>query len=160
MNLATEVYKRDAGVSMDHVPFRGAAPLVQELVAGRLQFGGDQLSTALPHVKSGALKPLATLAAERTAALPDVPTVRELGFPNMELRGWNGFFAPARTPEPIVARLQQEVAKAAQHPEVRRRLDEVGAEPVGSTPAELGKVVSEQIEKVRPLVSELKLVVQ
>jgi tripartite-type tricarboxylate transporter receptor subunit TctC len=160
MNLATEVFKRDAGVAMDHVPFRGAAPLVQELVAGRIQFGGDQLSTALPHVKSGALKPLATLAAERTAALPDVPTVRELGFPNMELRGWNGFFAPARTPEPIVARLQQEVARAAQHPEVRRRLEEVGAEPVGSTPAELGQIVREQIDKVRPLVSELKLVVQ
>jgi len=160
MNLATEVYKRDAGVAMDHVPFRGAAPLVQELVAGRIQFGGDQLSTALPHVKSGALKPLATLAAECTPTLPDVPTVRELGFPNMELRGWNGFFAPARTPEPIVARLQQEIAKAAQHPDVRRRAEEVGAEPVGSTPAELGRIVREQIDKVRPLVAELKLVVQ
>jgi tripartite-type tricarboxylate transporter receptor subunit TctC len=101
-----------------------------------------------------------SLAAERTPTLPDVPTVRELGFPNMELRGWNGFFAPARTPEPIVARLQQEIAKAAQHPDVRRRAEEVGAEPVGSTPAELGRIVREQIDKVRPLVAELKLVVQ
>jgi tripartite-type tricarboxylate transporter receptor subunit TctC len=85
MNLAGEVLKRDAGISMEHVPFRGAAPLVQELVAGRIQFGGDQLSTALGHVRSGTLRPMATLAAERSAALPDVPTVREQGFPNMEL---------------------------------------------------------------------------
>ena len=160
MNLATEVFKRDAGIAMEHVPFRGAAPLVQELVAGRIQFGGDQLSTALPHVQSGALKPLATLAERRTTALPEVPTVRELGFPNMELRGWNGFFAPAKTPEPIVARLHQEIAKAAQHPELRRRLAEVGAEPVGSSPAELREIVREQIDRVRPLVSELKLIVQ
>lgn len=160
MNLATEVFKRDAGVTMEHVPFRGAAPMVQELVAGRIHFGGDQLSTALPQIKSGGLKPLATLAAQRSPALPDVPTVRELSFPNMELRGWNGFFAPARTPEPIIARLQQEVAKAAQNPELRRRLSEVGAEPVGSTPAELGQVVREQMDQVRPAVSELKLIVQ
>lgn len=160
MNLATEVFKRDAGVSMEHVPFRGAAPMVQELVAGRIQFGGDQLSTALPHVKSGALKPLATLAEQRSPALPEVPTVRELGFPNMELRGWNGFFAPARTPEPVIARLQQEIAKAAQNPEIRRRLAEVGAEPVDSTPVELGQVVREQVDKVRPAVAELKPIVQ
>src|SRR5918993_965657 len=160
MNFAGEVMKRDARIAMEHVPFRGAAPLVQELIAGRIQFGGDQLSTALPHVRSGALKPLATLAERRTTALPEVPTVRELGFPNMELRGWNGFFAPAKTPEPIVARLHQEIAKAAQHPELRRRLAEVGAEPVGSSPAELREIVREQIDRVRPLVSELKLIVQ
>jgi tripartite-type tricarboxylate transporter receptor subunit TctC len=86
--------------------------------------------------------------------------VRELGFPNMELRGWNGFFAPAKTPEAVIARLHQEIVKAAQNPEVQRRMTEVGAEPVASSPAEFGQAVSEQIEKVRPLVSELKLIVQ
>ena len=160
MNLAGEVYKRDADLKMDHVPFRGAAPLVQELVAGRIQMGGDQLSTALPHIRSGALKPLATLAGERMKALADVPTVRELGYPNMELRGWNGFFAPARTPEPIVARLQKEIAAVAQNPDVQRRLSEIGAEAVGSSSGELKQVVTEQMDKVRPLVAELKLVVQ
>jgi tripartite-type tricarboxylate transporter receptor subunit TctC len=160
MNLAGEVYKRDAAIRMDHVPFRGAAPLVQELVAGRIQLGGDQLSTALPHIRSGSLKPLATLAGERMKALPDVPTVRELGFTNMELRGWNAFFAPARTPEPVVARLQKEIAAIAQNPDVQRRLTEIGAEPVGSSSAELKQVVTEQMDKVRPLVSELKLIVQ
>jgi tripartite-type tricarboxylate transporter receptor subunit TctC len=160
MNLAGEVYKRDAAIRIDHVPFRGAAPLVQELVAGRIQLGGDQLSTALPHIRSGALKPLATLGDKRMAPLPDVPTVRELGFSNMELRGWNGFFAPARTPEPVVARLQKEIAAIAQNPDVQRRLTGIGAEPVGSSPAEFKQVVTEQIDKVKPLVADLKLIVQ
>jgi tripartite-type tricarboxylate transporter receptor subunit TctC len=160
MNFAGEVLKKDAGITMDHVPFRGAAPLVQELIAGRVQFGGDQLSTALEHVRSGALKPMGTLAASRIPILPDVPTVRESGFPNMEMRGWNGFFAPARTPEPVIARLHQEIEKAAKHPDVQKRLAEVGAEAVGSTPAELANVVREQVAQVRPLMAELKLVVQ
>ena len=160
MNLAGEVLKRDAGIAMEHVPFRGAAPLVQEMVAGRIQFGGDQLSTALGHVRAGTLKPMATLAAQRSAALPDVPTVREQGFPNMELRGWNGFFAPARTPEAVIARLHRDIAAAAAHPEVRRRMEEVGAEPVGSSPAELRQAVAEQVAQVRPLVAELRLQVE
>jgi tripartite-type tricarboxylate transporter receptor subunit TctC len=122
--------------------------------------GGDQLSTALPHIRSGGLKPLATLADKRMGAVPDVPTVRELGFPNMELRGWNGFMAPARTPEPVVARLHKEIALIAQNPDVQKRLTEIGAEPVGSSPAEFKQVLAEQIEKVRPLVSDLKLIVQ
>jgi tripartite-type tricarboxylate transporter receptor subunit TctC len=160
MNFAGEVLKRDAGITMEHVPFRGAAPLVQELIAGRIQFGGDQLSTALEHVRSGALKPMGTLSATRIPVLPDVPTVRELGLPNMEMRGWNGFFAPSRTPEPVIARLNQEIVKAAKHPEVQRRLAEVGAEAVGSSPQELGQVVREQVRAVSPLIAELKLVVQ
>jgi tripartite-type tricarboxylate transporter receptor subunit TctC len=160
MNFAGEVMKRDAQIAMEHVPFRGAAPLVQELIAGRIQFGGDQLSTALPHVRSGALKPMATLSATRIAALPDVPTVREMGLPNMEMRGWNGFFAPARTPDAVIARLNGEIVKAAKHPEVQSRMAEVGAEAVGSTPQELAEVVREQVRAVSPLVAELKLVVQ
>ncbi len=160
MNFAGEVMKRDAGIAMEHVPFRGAAPLVQEMIAGRIQFGGDQLSTALPHVKSGALKPMGTLSVTRIAILPDVPTVREMGLPNMEMRGWNGFFAPARTPQPVIARLNQEIVKAAKHPEVQARMAEVGAEPVGSSPEELAQVVREQVKAVSPLVAELKLVVQ
>ncbi len=160
MNFAGEVLKRDAKIAMDHVPFRGAAPLIQEVISGRIQFGGDQLSTSLQHVRSGALKPMATLSPNRIPELPDVPTVREVGLSNMEMNGWNGFFAPAGTPEAIVNRLHEEIAKAAKHPDVEKRFKEVGAQPVGSTPAELKKFVLEQVEKVRPLITELKLVVQ
>ena len=160
IHLSGETLKRDSGIKMEHVPFRGAAPLVQELLSGRLQFGGDQLSTSLGHVRSGALRGLATLSPKRTEALPDLPTVREQGFPNMELFGWNGFFAPAKTPPAVIATIQAEMAKAARDGEVRRRLGDVGAEVMGSTPDELGRVVRDQVAVVRPLVEELKLVVQ
>ena len=160
MHLSGETLKRDSGIKMEHVPFRGAAPLVQELLSGRIQFGGDQISTSLAHARGGALRAVATLSPKRTEALPDLPTVREQGFPNMELFGWNGFFAPAKTPSAAVAVIQAEMAKAARDPDVRRRLGDVGAEVMGSTPEELGKVLRDQVAVVKPLVEELKLVVQ
>lgn len=160
MNYIGEVLKRDTSIKMDHVPFRGAAPLVLELMSGRIQFGGDQLSSSLQHARSGALRPMAVLSVKRSAALPDVPTVRELGFPNLEIQGWNGFFAPAGTPEPIVARLGEQIALAAKHPAARQRMEEVGAEPAGSTQAEMRTMLREQVSKVRPVVEELKLIVQ
>jgi tripartite-type tricarboxylate transporter receptor subunit TctC len=158
MNLMGEVLKRDAGIKMDHVPFRGAAPLVTELLSGRIQFGGDQLSSSLQHVRSGGLKAMAV--ATPSAAMPAVPTVRALGFPNLELQGWNGFFAPKGTPEPVIARLHQEIAAAAKHPEVQKRMTDVGAEPSGSSQAEMREMLRNQISKVKPIVEELKLVVQ
>ena len=160
IHLVAEVLKRDAGIKMDHVPFRGAAPLVQELLSGRIHLGGDQISTSLGHMRGGALSGLATLSPARTVAMPELPTVREQGFPNMELFGWNGFFAPARTPPAIVATIQAEMAKAARDPDVKRRLSEVGAEVMGSTSEELATVLRTQVAVVRPLVEELKLVVQ
>jgi tripartite-type tricarboxylate transporter receptor subunit TctC len=159
-NLLCEVLKRDADIRMDHVPYRGAAPMVQEMLAGRIQFGADQLSSSLQHVRSGTLKGLAVADPTRSPALPDVPTVRELGFPNLEMRGWNGFLAAKGTPDAIVAKLQQEIAAAAKHPDIQKRMTEVGAEPSGSTQAEMRDMLREQVSKVKPLVEELKLVVQ
>ena len=158
LHLLAEVLKRDTGIKMDHVPYRGAAPLVTELLAGRIQFGGDQLSSSLERVRSGQLKALAV--ATKSVALPNVPTVRELGFPNLELQGWNGFLAPKGTPNAIVARLQQEIADAVRHPDVNKRMVDVGAEPSGSTQAEMRAMLDKQISQVRPVVEELKLVVQ
>ena len=158
MNLMGEMLKRDSGIKMDHVPFRGAAPLVQELLSGRIQFGGDQLSSSLPHVRAGSLKAMAV--ATKSVALPEVPTARELGFANLELQGWNGFLAPKGTPEPVVARLQQDISAAARHPDVRKRMEEVGAEPSGSTSEEMRAMLREQVAKVKPMVEDLKLVVQ
>jgi tripartite-type tricarboxylate transporter receptor subunit TctC len=158
MHLMGEVLKRDSGITMDHVPFRGAAPLVTELLSGRIQFGGDQLSSSLERVRTGQLKSMAV--ATKSVALPNVPTVRELGFPNLELRGWNGFLAPKGTPDAVVARLNQDIAAAAKHPDVVKRMTEVGAEPSGSSQAEMREMLRAQIAQVRPVVEELKLVVQ
>jgi tripartite-type tricarboxylate transporter receptor subunit TctC len=160
MHLSGETLKRDSGIKMEHVPFRGAAPLVQELLTGRIQLGGDQISTSLAHVKGDKLRAIATLSPTRTVALPDLPTVREQGFPNMELFGWNGFFAPAKTPPAVIATIQAEMAKAARDATVKQRLADVGAEVMGSTQDELAKVLKDQVAVVKPLVEELKLVVQ
>ncbi len=157
MNMVGEVLKRDANIRMEHVPFRGAAPLVQELIAGRVQFGGDQISTCLQHIRAGALKGLANVASTRSRVLPDVPTVREQGFPSLELEGWNGFFAPARTPAPVMARLNREIAAAARHPDFVRRCDEVGAEAVGSDADSFGTMVRAQSAKIRDLVVSVNL---
>jgi tripartite-type tricarboxylate transporter receptor subunit TctC len=160
MNLVAEVLKRDGGFNMEHVPFRGAAPLVQDMLAGRVHFGGDQLSSSLQNMRSGALKPVATLGARRATALPQVPTVREQGFANAELEGWNGYFAPARTPEPILARLQAEIAAASRHPPLAARIVELGAEPGGNSSAEFAQQVNSQVAMVRPLVQSLNLRVE
>jgi tripartite-type tricarboxylate transporter receptor subunit TctC len=160
INLMAEVLKRDANIRLDHVPFRGAAPLVQELLAGRIAFGGDQLSSSLGHIRGGTLRPVATLASSRATALPQVGTVREQGFANLEMLGWNGFFAPARTPEPILARLQAELVAAARHPAVVSRITELGAEPGGNSAAEFTAQVHGQVAAMRPLVRELRMTVE
>src|SRR4051812_17078114 len=131
MHVIGESLQKSAGVHMTHVPFKGAAPLKQELIAGRLNVGGDQLSSSLPDIKAGKLRVLATNASRRIAELPDVATVREQGFPLLEADGWNGFFAPAKTPREVIERLQKEIAAAVRHPETAKRLVDVGAEPSG-----------------------------
>ncbi len=157
MHVLGEALKRDAKISMEHIPFRGAAPLKQELLVGRIQFGGDQLSSSLAEIRAGTLKALATTASKRVEGLPDVPTVRELGFPSLELEGWNGLFAPAKTPKDIVERLQREVQAALRHPEVAKRLTELGAEPVGSSGAEQEAILRRQMDQFRPVIREMKI---
>jgi len=157
VHVLGEAYKRDAKISMEHIPFKGAAPLKQELLAGRIQVGGDQLSSSLAEIKAGTLKALATTATTRIAGLPDVPTVRELGFPGLELEGWNGLFAPAKTPKDIIDRLQRETAAAVRHPEVMKRLVDLGAEAVGSSPAEQNAMLKNQMDQFRAVIKDMRL---
>jgi len=157
VHVLGEAFKREAKVDMQHVPFRGAAPLKQEMLAGRIQIGGDQLSTSLAEIRSGTLKALATNASKRIPSLPDVATVREQGFPSLELEGWNGLFAPAKTPRDIIDRLQREVAAAVRHPEVMKRLIEMGAEPVGSSPEQQTAMLIKQMDQFRAVIRDMKL---
>ncbi len=156
MNVVGETLKRDTKIAMTHIPFKGAAPLKLELMAGRVQLGGDQLSSSLGDIRKGTLKALATNASTRIPSLPDVPTVRELGFPQIEANGWNGLFAPAKTPREVIERLHKEVAAAVRNPDMVKRLTELGAEPQGSTPAELDAILRGQIAQFRPILTELK----
>ena len=157
MNVIGETFKRDAKVEMLHVPFKGAAPLKQELLSGRIHIGGDQLSSSLAEIRFGTLKALATHGSKRIAVLPDVPTVRELGYASLEFEGWNGLLAPAKTPKAVIARLQRETAAAVRHPDTVRRLKDLAAEPVGSSPEEQKAMYLRQMEQFRPVIREMKL---
>src|SRR6267143_673749 len=150
MHVIGEALSRETGIEMTHVPLKGAAPLKQELLAGRLHVGGDQLSSSLADIKAGKLRALATNASRRIPELPDVPTVREAD-------GWNGLFAPAKTPREVIDRLQKETAAAVRHPETAKRLMEIGAQPVGSTPAEQDAILKRQVAQFRPVIREMRI---
>ena len=151
-----ENFKRETKTDMTHVPFKGAAPVKQELIAGRLNVGNDQLSSSLADIKNGSLRALATYGSKRIPELPDVPTTRELGFPMMEADGWNGLFAPGKTPREIINRLSKEAGAAAKHPESVKRLTELAAEPIGSTPEEQDAILKKQIAQFRQLTQHMK----
>lgn len=157
MHVIGETFKRDAKVDMTHIAFKGAAPLKQDVLGGRVQIGGDQLSSSLAEIRGGTLKALATNASKRLPVLPEVPTVRELGFPALEFEGWNGLFVPAKTPLPIIARLHKEVVAAVRHPEVAKRLSDLAAEPIGSSPKDQETMLKRQMEQFRPVIKEMKL---
>jgi tripartite-type tricarboxylate transporter receptor subunit TctC len=157
MHVLGEALAREAKIEMTHIPFKGAAPLKQELIAGRVNLGGDQLSSSLADIKAGKLKALATSASRRIAELPDVPTVRELGYAVLEADGWNGFFAPAKTPREAIERLNREIAAAVRHPETSKRLRDMAAEPVGSSAAEQDAILKRQMDQFRPVIREIKI---
>jgi tripartite-type tricarboxylate transporter receptor subunit TctC len=157
MHVLGEALKADGRIDMTHIPYKGAAPLKQELIAGRIQIGGDQLSTSIANVRNGELLALAACSPKRIAALPNVPTAREQGFPRLEFEGWNGLFVPAKTPRPIIERLHKEAAAAVRHPDVAKRLQDIAAEPWGSTPAEQDQLLRRQIDQFRPIIQTMDL---
>ncbi len=157
MHVIGETFKRDAKVDMAHIAYKGAAPLKVELLSGRIQVGGDQLSTSLAEIRLGQLKALATNGSKRIAALPDVPTVREQGFASLEFEGWNGLLAPAKTPRAVIEKLARETAAAVRHPDLQKRFTDLGAEPVGSSPQEQTAIVRQQMKQFTPVIREMKL---
>jgi tripartite-type tricarboxylate transporter receptor subunit TctC len=157
MHVIGEAFKRDARVDMAHIAYKGAAPMKLELLSGRIQVGGDQLSTSLAEIRGGQLKALATNGSKRIAVLPDVPTVRELGYGALEFEGWNGLLAPAKTPRAVIEKLARETAAAVRHPDVQKRFNDLGAEPVGSSPEEQKAIYLRQMKQFTPVIREMKL---
>ena len=135
-HLAGELLKRDAGIDIVHVPYRGAAPGVQALLAGDVQIRVSDVPTVLPHIKAGKLVAIAVSSKQRVPALPGVPTTAEAGMPTLVAENWYGLLAPAGTPRDVVAKIQQAVATALKAPDLQEQLAAQGAEPVGSTPGE------------------------
>ncbi|WP_439519474.1 Bug family tripartite tricarboxylate transporter substrate binding protein [Hydrogenophaga sp.] len=148
IHLAGELFKSRTGIFMTHIPYRGSGPAMADMLAGSVDVMFDNLPSAMPHIQSGALKAFAVTSAVRSAALPDVPTVAEAGkLPGFEASSWFGLLAPAGTPPDVVARLQQESAKALGLPAVKERLLAQGAIPSGNTPQEFTKLIDDEIVK-------------
>jgi tripartite-type tricarboxylate transporter receptor subunit TctC len=157
MHVFGETLKRDGKFDMAHVAYKGAAPLKLELLSGRIQFGGDQLSTSLQEIRGGQLRALATTGAKRIPVLPEVSTVRELGFPTLEFEGFNGLFAPAKTPKAVLERLQREVAQAVKHPDLVKRFNDIAAIAVGSSGEEQKAMLVQLMKQFTPVIREMKL---
>jgi tripartite-type tricarboxylate transporter receptor subunit TctC len=129
-HMAIELFARAAGISLQHIPYRGGAQAITDVIGGQLALVAVNALEVLPHVKSGKLKVLAVLSSKRSGIFPDVPTIAESGFAGFEASVWYGLVAPAATPKAIVDRLHAEVQKALQTPEVRERMASVGGEVV------------------------------
>lgn len=146
-HLAGELFKTLAGVDMTHVPYKGAAPAMNDLIGGQIQLMFDNLASALGQVRAGRVRALAVTTARRTTLAPDLPTIAESGLPGFDINTWFGIFVPANTPREIVDRLHDEFTRALAAPDVREKMLSLGAEPVGSTPAEFAAYIRAEAEK-------------
>ena len=146
-HLGSELLKSLAGIGMVHVPYKGAGAVLQDLMAGQVQALIASLPTVLPHVKSGKLRALMVTADVRSSHLPDVPTAKEVGLPGMVMTFWVNFAAPAGTPRPIIEQLNREVIAALGQPATKKRLADLGLDPVGSTPGEATKLLEAEIHR-------------
>ncbi len=146
-HLAGELFNLRTGTKMVHVPYRGSAPSLTALISGEVDLTYANIPAISAHVKAGRLRPLANLGPKRSDQLPEVPTMREAGIKGVEVVVWYGLLAPAATPRDIVAKLGDAIARAARAPDTRQRLLDLGAEPVGNTPEEFGKLLREEVAR-------------
>jgi tripartite-type tricarboxylate transporter receptor subunit TctC len=157
LHLGMELFKYKTKVDLVHVPYRGIAPAMQDLVAGHVNVMVSNVLTARPHIASGSIRALGVTSRGRSTALPDVPSMSEAGVADYEVLNWFGLFAPAGTPQPIINRLQAEAAAIVFAPETRQRLAGDGAEPVASKPAEFAAFVKSEMTKWAAVAKDAKI---
>jgi tripartite-type tricarboxylate transporter receptor subunit TctC len=146
IHMSGELFKLMTGVNMQHVPYRGSAPMLTDLLAGQVQVAFDNLQPSIPHIKAGTLRALAVTTATRSEALPDLPTVGDF-VTGYEASTWNGVCAPKNTPADIVDRLNREINAGLADPKLKARLAEMGAWTLPGSPADCGKLIADEIEK-------------
>jgi len=156
-HLAGELFKQVTGTELTHVPYKGAGPLTQDLLAGQVDLAFDGLGSSASHIKSGRLRPLAVTTPTRSALLPDVPTAGEAGVKGYELTTWYAVWAVKGTPQPIVDRMYQEIAKALQSPEIKLVWDGQGAALGGMPPAEFAALVKQEIARWGKVVKDANI---
>lgn len=159
-HLIGEQFNLLAGVNILHVPYKGSAPAIAELIGGQIQIMYDTVASALPHIKAGKLRALAVATAKRSSALPEVPTLSEAALPGFEVTTWFGALAPAKTPREIVGKLNKEMVAILKMPDVGKRLADVGAEPVGNTPEQMAAQIGRETEAFGKIVRQAKITAQ
>ena len=147
IHLSGELFKSMTGVDIVHVPYKGSGPAMVDLLGGQVQMMFDNLPSSAPQIAAGKLRPLGVTSKERSPTLPDLPTIAEAGVPGYEALSWFGVLAPAGTPDAIVATLQAEIAGVLADPAMRQRFAELGAVPVGGTPAEFATLIGTETAK-------------
>jgi tripartite-type tricarboxylate transporter receptor subunit TctC len=137
-HLAMELFKRQAGIDLTHVPYKGSGPGMNDLLGGRVMLTMDSLLQGLPHIKAGKLRALAVLGPKRSALLPDVPTMAEAGVAAYSLTNWFGLVAPAGTPRDALSKLHADVIRVLKDEDIRKKISDMGADVVGNSPQEFG----------------------
>jgi tripartite-type tricarboxylate transporter receptor subunit TctC len=157
-HLAGELLALTTGTQLNHIPYKGSAPALADLLGGQLSFMFDTVVTSVPQIRGGKLRAFAVSGPARAAVLPDVPTLQELGYKGFEITQWQGFFAPAGTDRAIVAKLREEVAKTlAQKDVVERLVTQGGNEIVGNTPEQFARVVEADLARYARLIRDAKI---
>jgi tripartite-type tricarboxylate transporter receptor subunit TctC len=154
------MFNLQAQTDIVHIPYKGSAPAISDLVSGQVQLMFDTITAGLPQVTAGKTRALAVTTAKRSSALPDVPTLNETILPGFDVGTWFGLLAPAKTPSDIVNKLSAEVTKIVNIPEVKSQLLATGAEPVGNTSAEMSAQIKKELESFAALLKQIKLTVE
>jgi tripartite-type tricarboxylate transporter receptor subunit TctC len=153
-HLTSEMFQKAANVKTQHVPYKGAAQALTDVIGGTVELYMSSVPTLLGQIKQGKLRPLAVTSAKRVDDLPNVPTINESGYQGFDAVTWFGFLAPAGTPKDVIARLNAEFNKALQQPDLRKKLGDEGADPVGGTPEQFAALIKEEIQRWGKVVKE------
>jgi len=146
IHMAGELFKQEAKIDVTHIPYKGSSPATTDLIGGQVQYMFDNMPSAWPHVEAGKLRALAVTTAERSKTAPDLPTMKESGFPNFDVSSWFGVIAPKGTPEDVVNKLNKTIRDALAKPEVQSRLQDLGAIPANTSPAEFGAFIKSEVD--------------
>jgi tripartite-type tricarboxylate transporter receptor subunit TctC len=157
LHLSGELFKRLARVEMIHIPYRGGAPAINDLIPGRVDVIFDNMPSILSHVQAGHLRALAVTTKERVGIKPEIPTLDESGVPGFDVFSWFGFFVPAKTPPEVIAKINADTNAALAHPSVKTRFEQLGAVPKGSTPQALAAFLKSETDKWGPVIRDARI---
>ena len=157
LHLSGELFKRLAKVEMIHIPYRGGAPAINDLIPGRVDVIFDNMPSILSHVQAGHLRALAVTTKERVGITPEIPTLDESGVPGFDVFSWFGFFVPAKTPPEVIAKINADTNAALAHPPVKTRFEQLGAVPKGSTPEALAAFLKSETDKWGPVIRDARI---